>query len=220
MTQVTFPAPGPPIGPPQQSVSFVQMSPTTRHPCATWQMCPPVLVGTQSRLQQPVPPVHAWPSSEHSPAPVVLTTMHVPAVIPAAIVQRLVQQSAGLKQMSPSDAQVAPEDAQRPPWQLSEQQMPPAVHVLPKVVQPPDVMAAHEPFAQLLEQQSEAVAQFRPSGVQRVVPHFPLAHTFVQHSVGCVQADPLPLQAGLATPQIFDTGSQTPAQHPAPLAQV
>jgi hypothetical protein len=34
-THVTFPAPGPPTGPPQQSVSLLQMSPTTRHPCAT-----------------------------------------------------------------------------------------------------------------------------------------------------------------------------------------
>jgi hypothetical protein len=31
-THVTFPAPGPPTGPPQQSVSLLQMSPTTRQP--------------------------------------------------------------------------------------------------------------------------------------------------------------------------------------------
>jgi hypothetical protein len=36
-THVTLPEPGPPTGPPQQSVSFVQMSPTTRQPWATWQ---------------------------------------------------------------------------------------------------------------------------------------------------------------------------------------
>ena len=94
-TQVTFPAPGPPTGPPQQSVSLLQMSPTTRQPWATWQMCPPVLVGTQSRLQQFVPPEQACPSIMQLPAPVDVTAVQVPAVIPLAIVQSPVQQSAG-----------------------------------------------------------------------------------------------------------------------------
>jgi hypothetical protein len=95
-TQVTFPAPGPPTGPPQQSVSLLQISPTTRHPWATWQTCPPVAVGTQSRLQQFVPPEQASPSIMQPPAPVEATVAHVPAVIPVAIVQSPVQQSAGL----------------------------------------------------------------------------------------------------------------------------
>jgi hypothetical protein len=120
--------------------------------------------------------------------------------------------------MSPSEAQVAPDDAQRPLWQLPEQQSPSPAHVFPRVPQPPVTIAAHEPFAQLLEQQSAAVVHFWPFGVQRAAPHFPPAHTFVQHSVGCMQFAPAPWQAGLATPQIFEVGSQTPAQHPVPLA--
>jgi hypothetical protein len=131
-----------------------------------------------------------------------------------------VQQSAGLKQTSPSDAQVAPEDAQRPPWQLPEQQSPPAPHAFPKVAQPPVTMAAHAPLTQLLEQQSGPLVHFCPSVTQSVAPHFPFAHTFVQQSEGCAHASPLPLHDGLATPQIFEAGSQTPVQHPAPLAQV
>ena len=57
MVHVMLPAPGPPTGPPQQSVSFEQASPMTRHPLATWQTCPPVPVVTQRRLQQFVPSV-------------------------------------------------------------------------------------------------------------------------------------------------------------------
>jgi hypothetical protein len=59
-------------------------------------MCPPVLVGTQSRLQQFVPPAHASPSIMQFPAPVDVTVVQVPAVIPMAIVQSPVQQSVGL----------------------------------------------------------------------------------------------------------------------------
>jgi hypothetical protein len=59
-------------------------------------MWPPVLVGTQSRLQQFVPPEQASPSSMQLPAPVDVTVVHVPAVIPVAIVQSPEQQSAGL----------------------------------------------------------------------------------------------------------------------------
>jgi hypothetical protein len=35
------------------------MSPSTRQPDATWHTWPPVEVATHSRLQQPVPSVHA-----------------------------------------------------------------------------------------------------------------------------------------------------------------
>jgi hypothetical protein len=59
-------------------------------------MWPPVLVGTHRRLQQFVPPEQAWPSSMQFPAPVEVTVVHVPAVIPLAIVQSPEQQSAGL----------------------------------------------------------------------------------------------------------------------------
>jgi hypothetical protein len=145
--------------------------------------------------------------------------VHVPAVIPALTVQSPEQQSVGLKQMSPNDEHVAPEDAQRPAWQLPEQQSEPAPHVFPRVPQPFAVRAAQEPAAQLLEQHSEPDEHFCPFGTQRVAPHFPLAHTLVQHSVGCVQVAPLPRQAGPATPQIFEVGSHTPAQQPAPVVQ-
>jgi hypothetical protein len=158
-THVMFPEPGPPTGPPQQSVSLLQMSPITRQPEATWQMCPPVLVGMQRRLQQLVPPVHAWPSTRHCPAPVDATALHVPAVAPLATVQRPVQQSAPLKQRSPSEAQVAPDDEHRPPWQLPEQQPESAVQELPSVPHPPPASAAHFPPVQVLLQQSEAPAQ-------------------------------------------------------------
>jgi len=72
MLHVMFPAPGPPTGPPQQSASRLQISPTTRQPLATWQMCPPVAVATHSRLQQVVPLVHVWPSTLQPPDPVLV----------------------------------------------------------------------------------------------------------------------------------------------------
>jgi hypothetical protein len=87
MLHVMLPAPGPPTGPPQQSVSFEQASPMTRQPLATWQMCPPVPVSTQRRLQQVVPSVHAWLSTLQPPEPVDLRSAHVPAVLPAGMVQ-------------------------------------------------------------------------------------------------------------------------------------
>jgi phospholipase/carboxylesterase len=122
--------------------------------------------------------------------------------------------------MSPSDAHVAPDEAQRPLWQLPEQQSPSPAQALPRVPHPPAATAAHDPLVQLLEQQSEAAAHFWPSGTQRVAPHFPPAHTLVQHSVGWVQLAPPPTHEGPATPQILDEGSQTPVQQLAPLAQV
>jgi hypothetical protein len=58
IVHLMLPAPGPPTGPPQQSVSFEQASPMTRQPLATWHTWPPVFVPTQRRLQQFVPLVH------------------------------------------------------------------------------------------------------------------------------------------------------------------
>jgi hypothetical protein len=121
--------------------------------------------------------------------------------------------------MSPSDAHVAPDEAQRPLWQLPEQQSPSPAQVFPRVPHPPAATGAHDPFAQLLVQQSVPVAHFWPFGTQRVAPHFPPAHTLVQHSVGCVHDAPAPWHDGPATPQIFEVGSQTPEQQPAPVAQ-
>jgi hypothetical protein len=91
MLQVMLPAPGPPTGPPQQSVSFVHASPMTRQPLATWQTWPPVAVSTHRRLQQPVPSEQVWPSTLQPPDPVDLRSEHVPAVAPAAIVQTPLQ---------------------------------------------------------------------------------------------------------------------------------
>jgi hypothetical protein len=93
MLQTMLPAPGPPtLGPPQQSSSFVQASPMTRQPLATWQTWPPVPVVTQRRLQQFVPPVQASPSTLQPPEPPALSTLQVPAVWPVAIVQMPLQQ--------------------------------------------------------------------------------------------------------------------------------
>ena len=103
--------------------------------------------------------------------------------------------------MSPSEAHVAPDEAQRPLWQLPEQQSPLPPHVFPSVPHPPAATGAQAPFVQLFEQQS--------------LP----AHTFVQHSVGCVHDAPAPMQDGPATPQIFEVGSQVPEQQLAPFAQ-
>ena len=92
MLQTMLPAPGPPTGPPQQSVLFVHASPTTRQPLATWQTCPPVAVATQRRLQQFVPPEQTVPSTSQPPEPPTLRSAHVPAVLPAAMLQTPVQQ--------------------------------------------------------------------------------------------------------------------------------
>jgi hypothetical protein len=113
---------------------------------------------------------------------------------------------------------VAPDDAQRPLKQFPEQQSPFPAQLLPKVPHPPVTMAAHTAFAQLLEQQSVPAAHFPPFATHRAAPHFPPAHTFVQHSVGCVHDAPAPWQDGPATPQIREVGSHTPEQHPAPFA--
>jgi hypothetical protein len=55
MVQTTSCAPGSPalvLSPPQQSLFFSQRSPSTRHPCAGWQMRTPVgPKGTQRSLQ-------------------------------------------------------------------------------------------------------------------------------------------------------------------------
>jgi hypothetical protein len=93
MLHVMLPAPGPPTGPPQQSVSLVQMSPTTRQPLATWQVRPPVAVVAHSRLQQLVPSVQDCPSTLQLPEPVPLNAVQVPAVFPAALVHAPLQQS-------------------------------------------------------------------------------------------------------------------------------
>jgi hypothetical protein len=92
MLQTMLPAPGPPTGPPQQSVLFEQASPMTRQPLATWQTWPPVPVVTQRRLQQLVPLVQLSPSTWQPPEPPALRSAHVPAVLPAGIVQRPLQQ--------------------------------------------------------------------------------------------------------------------------------
>ena len=92
MLHVMLPAPGPPTGPPQQSVSFVHASPMTRQPLATWQTWPPVPVSTQRRLQQFVPPVQVSPSTWQPPEPPALSWPHVPAVLPEAMLQIPLQQ--------------------------------------------------------------------------------------------------------------------------------
>lgn len=55
----------------------------------------------QTRLQHELPPLHASPSTEQPPTPPVGSAEQVPAVLPAGIVHRLVQQSEPRKQMSP-----------------------------------------------------------------------------------------------------------------------
>jgi hypothetical protein len=92
--QTMLPAPGPPTGPPQQSVSFEQASPMTRQPLATWQTWPPVAVSTQSRLQHVVPLEQVCPSTLQPPEPPALSSPHVPAVLPVGIVQTPEQQVA------------------------------------------------------------------------------------------------------------------------------
>jgi hypothetical protein len=93
ITHVTLPSPGS-IDPaaPQQSESCWQRSPSTRQPAATWQTCPPLVVTTQTRLQQLLPPVHGRPSTMQLPAPVTWGWMQVPEV-PLWIWQIPVQQS-------------------------------------------------------------------------------------------------------------------------------
>jgi hypothetical protein len=71
----------------QQSASLVQMSPTTRQPTALWHTWPPVLVATHCFEQHSSAEAQAWPSTEHWPAPVVVTVPQVPTVCPATIAQ-------------------------------------------------------------------------------------------------------------------------------------
>lgn len=134
--------------PPQQSLVFVQMSPTGLHPLAGWQMRTCVGPhGAQSRLQQ-APPHAGKPLSRNpaSPAfceleqttpsrrlhcaPVGGGCAHVPNVLPDGIVQMPPQQSVACSQMSPGCPQYDG-CAQMPFSQKLEQQSPPAAHVLP-----------------------------------------------------------------------------------------
>jgi hypothetical protein len=92
---------------PQQSESFRQMSPSTRQPCAGWQMKVPVgPYGAQSRLQQlpqlPASPVcgHSWPSSPLQLTPPDVGWVQRPGFVavtawPFGAVQRPPQQSSG-----------------------------------------------------------------------------------------------------------------------------
>src|SRR5581483_626454 len=104
--QTTRPAPGMlpmTVGsPPQQSEFFWQRSPLTWQPDAGWQMCEPEPPnGAHSDEQQPVQPEHVVPSTEQ----VLEIAEHVPTLAPAAMVHTDVQQSAPLKQMSPTCVQ-------------------------------------------------------------------------------------------------------------------
>jgi len=71
--QVTLPSPGRPVpAAPQQSLSWRQISPSTRQPLAGWQTLTPLgAYGAQSRLQQPLHALHTVPStpSEQNVAP-------------------------------------------------------------------------------------------------------------------------------------------------------
>jgi hypothetical protein len=217
---VMLPEPGPPTGPPQQSVSLLQRSPTTRQPLATWQMWPPVAVSAHRRLQQLVPPVHACPSTEQLPEPVAFKVWQTPADLPVAIRQELEQQSLFRKQMSFSDAQVAPDPVQRPPWQLPEQHCPLLVQLSPSVVQPPPpVTAAQAPATQVLLQHSPSLAQVSVSDLQMVVPQWPPTQAPLQQPVVVVQAPPAAVQAPMFTAHVFDVMSHWPEQQPLALAQ-
>jgi hypothetical protein len=120
MTHVTgFPDPPGSPAEPQQSPSCVQMSPTTWHPLAGWQMSTPVGPhGAQARLQHAPP--HAGRPPSYTPVPLVPVppqscpscrpqlagppgddVAHVPSVCPAAVVQTPVQQSALVAHASP-----------------------------------------------------------------------------------------------------------------------
>ena len=77
----------------QQSPSLRHGSPTSRQPEATWQTWPKVAVVTHRREQQLEPPAQLCPSTRQPPEPMLMSTAQVPAVLPAAIVHRPVQQS-------------------------------------------------------------------------------------------------------------------------------
>src|SRR5262249_8041377 len=106
MLQVTLPSPSagpvPEPRPPQQSLSSLHVSPTSRQPLATWQMMPPFGIWAQTRLQQVPLPLPGSPAIVQSPVPPTESDRQEPAVAPAGISQRSVQQSPGLRQMSPS----------------------------------------------------------------------------------------------------------------------
>jgi hypothetical protein len=144
-----------------------------------------------------------------------------------------VQQSVGLKQMSPSDEQhrppEQPADAQVPPWQLSEQQvdavppspLPPPAHELPSVVHivpPPMVgMAAHFDAVQMVVQQSVPAEQSAPIGLHAVFAHAPLKHEPEQHSGPLVHAVPAVEHWPPVTAHWPATVSHAPEQQPEPL---
>jgi hypothetical protein len=117
----------------------------------------------------------------------------VPTIWPLAIVQTPVQQSVGLKQMSPTDEQhrppEQPADAQVPPWQLPEQHAaappsPAEPHLLPSVWHMPvePGMAAQLPLVQMVVQQSVPAEHEAPITLHASAPHLPPAQTFEQQS--------------------------------------
>jgi hypothetical protein len=114
-----------------------------------------------------------------------------------AMWQMPVQQSAGLKHRSPSDAHAAPDDAHNPPAQLPEQQSALVAHLLPKLVQvavEPAITAQVEPM-QFWVQQSLLPAHEAPVALHRPAPHEPVGQLPLQQSVAWVQVAPTTPQA-------------------------
>ncbi len=100
--QVTSPSPSTPVpGPPQQSELVRQRSPSTRQPCAGWQMLTPVApYGAQRRLQHcpQFPPGQMEPSTPVQLTPPLEGWLHTPGLVdvtacPLAAAQMPPQQS-------------------------------------------------------------------------------------------------------------------------------
>jgi hypothetical protein len=160
---VTLPWPAPAMfGPPQQSSSLLQRSPTTRHPLAGWQIMMPVGPnGAHAREQQPPPQAGSPPSLRTTP-PSVPVPLHrtpstmlqladprlgagpqIPMVFPVATVQTPVQQFFPTEQASP-DCPQNDEAWHVPPVQKPEQQSMAEAQPLPSVLHAA-LSAAHLP---------------------------------------------------------------------------
>jgi hypothetical protein len=153
--------------------------------------------------------------------PIVEIVEQVPALPPDGMVHTPPQQSAPVKQTSPSGWQPAAVVMQVPPLQFLEQQSLLLVQALLSVVQPPGTTGWQAPLAQLPLQQSLPVLQL-DEFCAHAPAHLPATQLKPQHCTDDVQVAPIatqppppPLPPLLATPpmmHVLVVLSQVPTQ--------
>jgi hypothetical protein len=207
MLQVTG-VPEPPGRPaePQQSPSFVHVSPTTWQPLAGRQTSTPVgPYGAQRRLQQSPPQEGTSPSAIAVPPSAVDPAHSIPSTAPQLLVPVAsgaqsprnafdatlhvpLQQSALTVHVSP----VWPQNdgtEHTPPWQSSEQHSPETLHALPRVLQV-GLSAAHVPLTHEPPQHSPSEEHGSSSEMHDAMLQTPFAQFPLQQSHGPLHAAP------------------------------